>query len=94
MNTFNNFIPNKISKFDYKKPVWMNKEIISYLKKRSKLAKKYYNKPTRHKKDLQVNATTESSRLIIANKEKKLVHSSSVLNLRILTQPLKPTSLV
>ena len=34
LNIFNNFIPNKISKFDYKKPVEMKKEI---LKKRSKL---------------------------------------------------------
>ena len=34
MNMFNNFILNKISKFDYKKSGWMNKEIISYFKKR------------------------------------------------------------
>ena len=42
LNIFNNFIPNKISKFDYKKPVWMNKEItlLLLLKKRSKLIKK------------------------------------------------------
>ena len=46
LNIFNNFIPNKISKFDYKKPVWMNKEITLLLKKRSKLIKKYYNDPT------------------------------------------------
>ena len=36
MNIFNDFTPNQISKFDYKKPVWMNKEIISYLKERIK----------------------------------------------------------
>ena len=34
LSIFNNFIPNKISKFDYKKSVEMKKEI---LKKRSKL---------------------------------------------------------
>ena len=44
MNVFNNFIPNKTSKFGSRKPPWMNKEIISYLK-RSKLAKEYYNNP-------------------------------------------------
>ena len=27
LNIFNNFIPNKVSKFDYKKPVWMNKDV-------------------------------------------------------------------
>ena len=34
LNIFNNFIPNKVFKFDYKKPVWMNKEITLLLKKR------------------------------------------------------------
>ena len=28
MNMFNNFIPNRILKFDYKKPAWMNGKII------------------------------------------------------------------
>ena len=37
LNIFNNFIPNKISKFDYKKLVWMNKEITLLLKKRNLL---------------------------------------------------------
>ena len=32
LNIFNGFIPNKIFKFDYKKPVWMNKEIKLLLK--------------------------------------------------------------
>ena len=27
LNIFNNFIPNKISKFDYEKLVWMNKAL-------------------------------------------------------------------
>ena len=35
LNIFKNYIPNKISEFDYKKPVWMNKEITLLLKKRS-----------------------------------------------------------
>ena len=34
MNTFNIFIPSKTSRFDYRKPAWMDKRIISYLKKR------------------------------------------------------------
>ena len=36
MNIFNNFIPNKTSKLDFKKLVWMNKETVSYLKKNIK----------------------------------------------------------
>ena len=35
LNIFNNVIPNKISKFDYKKPVWMNQTYYSSLKKKS-----------------------------------------------------------
>ena len=50
LNIFNNFVPNKISKFDYKRPVWMNKEIALLLKKILKLTKRYYNDPTDHNK--------------------------------------------
>ena len=71
LNIFNNFIPNKISKFDYKKPVWMNKEITLLLKKRSKLIKKYYNDPTDHNKHLMAGTANECNRLIIAAKENK-----------------------
>ena len=79
LNIFNNFIPNKISKFDYKKPVWMNKEITLLLKKRSKLTKKYYNDPTDHNKTLLVNMANECTRLIIAAKEKNLIRLSAKL---------------
>ena len=41
LDIFNNFIPNKTSKFDYKKPVWMNEEIRLFLKERLKLTTKY-----------------------------------------------------
>ena len=39
LNIFNNFISNKMSKFDYKEPVWMNKEKTLLLKKNRKLLK-------------------------------------------------------
>ena len=70
LNIFKNFIPNKISKSDYKKLVWMNIEITLLLKKRSKLTKKYYNNSTNHNKNLLVNTANECTRLIIAAKEK------------------------
>ena len=70
LNIFKNFIPNKISKSDYKKLVWMNIEITLLLKKRSKLTKKYYNDSTNHNKNLLVNTANECTRLIIAAKEK------------------------
>ena len=59
LNTFNSFISNKISKFDSKKPVWMNKEITLPLKKRSKVIKKYYYDPTDHNKNLMVSTANE-----------------------------------
>ena len=65
LNIFNNFISNKISKFDYKKPVWMNKGITLHLKKRSKLIKKYSNDTTDHNKNLIVSTANECTRLII-----------------------------
>ena len=36
INIFKKFVSNKISEFNYKNSVWMNKEIISYLKKDKK----------------------------------------------------------
>ena len=47
----------------------MTKEINSYLKRRSKLAKKYYNNATDYNKNLLVNTATEGSKLIIADKK-------------------------
>ena len=79
LNIFNNFIPNKISKLDFKKPVWMNKEITLLLKKRSKLTKKYYNDPTYHNKSLMVNAAFECTRLITAANEKNFIRLSTKL---------------
>ena len=47
----------------------MTKEINSYLKRRSKLAKKYYNNATDYNKNLLVNTATEGSKLKIADKK-------------------------
>ena len=79
LNVFTNFIANKIYKFDYKKPVWMNKEITLLLKKRSKLTKKYYNDLTDHNKNLMVDTANEYIRLTIAAKEKNLIRLSAEL---------------
>ena len=57
----------------------MNKEITLFLKKRSKLIKKYYNDPTDHNKILMVGAASECTRIIIAAKEKHLTRLSAKL---------------
>ena len=46
LNIFNNSIPHKIKKFDYKTPEWINKSIKLALKKRSKLTKRYHSNAT------------------------------------------------
>ena len=79
LNIFNNFIPNKISKFDYNKLVWINKEVTLILKKRPQLIKKYCNDPTDHNKNLMVITANECTRLIIAAKEKSLIRLNGKL---------------
>ena len=46
LNIFGHFIPKKFIKVDYKYPNWMNPKIISSLRNRSKLNKRYYSNPT------------------------------------------------
>ena len=91
LNILNNFIPNKISQIDYKTTFSMNNEITLFLKKGPKLTKKYYNSSTDLSKITLIHTANECARLTISGKEK--ISSISGLNLRILTQPLKPTSL-
>ena len=51
MNIFENFIPHKTKKFDYKTPEWMNSMVISSLKKRKKPAKMFYKNPSDYNKN-------------------------------------------
>ena len=74
LNIFNNFIPNKISNFGHKKPVWMNKYIALLLKERLKLTKKYYKDS-----NLLFNTANECTRFIIAAKQKNIIRLSANL---------------
>ena len=68
-------------KFDYKKPVWVNSEIISSLKKRSKLSKKHYNNPkNNNNKTLLVNKGNEGIKLILLTKFMKVTTGDHHLN--------------
>lgn len=64
LNIFNNSIPNNMSKWDYKKPVSMNKRITLFLKKKKKLTKKCYSDATNHSANLLANTPNECTRLI------------------------------
>ena len=80
LNIFQNFIPHKITKFDYKTPEWINKPIKLSLKKRSKLAKRYHSYPTANKKEALDIQVRECTPLIIEYKEKYIAKRSAKLN--------------
>ena len=58
----------------------MNNEIISSLKKRSKLAKIYYYNPKDNNKTLLVNEANEGTRLILLTKFTKILTGDHQLN--------------
>ena len=52
LNIFRNFIRNKVIKFDYKDPNCINPKVISSLRNRSKLTKRYNSNSTEDNKNL------------------------------------------
>ena len=70
LNIFRNFIPNKVIKVDYKYPSWINPKIISSLRNRSKLTKRYYSNPTEENKTLLTTKSNECSNMIVEAKER------------------------
>ena len=69
LNIFRNFISNKVIKVGYKYPNWMNPKIISYLRNRSKLTRRYYSNPTEENKNLLNAKLNECSNMIVEAKE-------------------------
>ena len=80
MNIFRNYIPHKTKKFDYKTPEWMNTLIISALKKRSILVKRYYRNPSEHNKETLLNQANECTKLIMEAKQNYIPKMSSKLD--------------
>ena len=70
LNIFRNFIPNNAIKFDYKYPNWMNPKIVSSLRNRSELTKRYYSNPTGENKNLLTTKSKECSKMIVEAKER------------------------
>ena len=70
LNTFRYFIPKKFIKVDYKYPNWMNPMIISPLRNKSKLNKRYYSNPTEGNKNLLTAKSNECSNMIVEAKER------------------------
>ena len=64
------FIPNKAIKYDYKYPNWMNPKIISSLRNRSKLTKRYYSNPIEENKNLLTAKSKACSKMIVDAKER------------------------
>ena len=80
MNIFRNYIPHKTKKFDCKTPDWMNTLIISALKKRSILVKRYYRNPSEYNKETLINQSNECTKLIIEAKQNYIAKMSSKLD--------------
>ena len=80
LNIFRNFIPNKVIKLSYKYPNWMNPKIISSLRNRSKLTKRYYSNPTEENKNLLTAKSNECSRMVVEAKERYTTKLSKKLD--------------
>ena len=80
MNIFRNYISHKTKKFDYKTPEWMNTLIISALKKRSILVKRYYRNPSEYNKETLLNQANKCTKHIIEAKQNHIAKMNSKLN--------------
>ena len=70
LNMVRNFIPNKVIEINYKYPNWMNPKIISCLRNRYKLTKRYYSNLTEESKSLLTTRSNECSNMIVYPKER------------------------
>ena len=70
LNIFRNYIPNKKIKCDYRQPPWINDNIKSSLKQRSKLTKIYYKNDMRKSDHIKVlEKSTECTKKILEAKK-------------------------
>ena len=79
-NIFRNFIPNKVIKFHCKYPNWVNPKIISSLRNRSKLTKRYYYKPAEKNNNLPTIKSNKCSKMIAKAKERYINKLSKKLD--------------
>ena len=78
-NVFRNYVGHKTRKFDYKAPEWINTLIISALKKRLILVKRYYRNPSEYNKEALINKSNECTKLLEA-KQNYIAKMSSKLD--------------
>ena len=83
LNIFRNFVPNKKVKCDYRQPPWINDNIKSSLKQRSKWTKIYYKNGLRKSDHIKLlEKSTECTKKIL--EAKKTVYLKWPLSLNIL----------
>ena len=80
INIFENFIPHKTKKFDYKTPEWMNSMVISSLKKRKKLAKIFYKNLSDYNKNALFDQANKCTELILQSKSNNIAKMSAKLD--------------
>ena len=74
-----NFIPHETRKLGYETPKWMNKSVISSLKKRSKIGKIYYCNHSKYNKEGLINQANKYTQLILDAKEQNILKMSAKL---------------
>ena len=80
MDIFRDYIPHKSKKFHYQNHEWMNTLIISALKKRSILVKRFYRNLSKYNKETLLNQTNECAKLVLEAKQNYIAKVSSKLD--------------
>ena len=79
-NIFHNFVPNEVTKCDYRQPPWMTDSIKIKLKERAKLSKKYFKGGKKDSDLVQINTSSkECTKSILEAKEKYVTQLSQKL---------------
>ena len=80
LNIFRNYIPNKKIKCDYRQPPWINDNIKSSLKQRSKLTKIYYKNGLRKSDHIKVlEKSAECTKKILEAKKNYILKMTTKL---------------
>ena len=89
LNIFQNYIPNKKTKSNFRESPWINDNIKSSLKQRSKLTKIFYKNGLRKRDRIKVlEKSAECTKKILEAKNSYILQMATNLNILILLQKL------
>ena len=89
LNIFRNYIPNKKTKSNFRESPWINDNIKSSLKQRSKLTKIFYKNGLRKSDRIKaLEKSAECTKKILEAKKSYILQMATNLNILILLQKL------